>query len=86
MMDGFFTKQEQDEFFDVAILSGNTGYAKPGPEIYQLICGKLGVRPAESVMVDDVEDNCKGAIAVGMQAIQYQSFEQIKRELERLLG
>ena len=86
MMDGFFTKQEQGEFFNVALLSGSTGYAKPDHEIFQLVCSQLGVEPTEAVMVDDVEGNCKGAANVGMQAIQYQSFEQMKRELEGLLG
>jgi len=85
MMDGFFTEQERSDLFDVVVLSGSTGYAKPDPEIFKLACDKLGIEPNEAIMIDDVESNCDGAAAIGMHAVQYRSFEQTKQELENLL-
>ncbi len=85
MMDGFFTQQERNELFDTVVLSGSTGYAKPDLEIFKLTCGRLGVEPNGAVMIDDVQSNCDGAKAIGMQAVQYQSFRQMKQELESIL-
>jgi putative hydrolase of the HAD superfamily len=84
MMDGFFTAQEMNELFDTVVLSGNTGHAKPDPEIYRLTCHRLGVESSGAIMIDDVQSNCEGARATGMQAIQYQSFEQMRSDLESL--
>ncbi len=85
MMDGFFTEQERSDLFDVVVLSGSTGYAKPDPEIFKLTCERLDVEPDEAVMIDDVQGNCDGARAVGMRAVLYQSFAQMKQELESIL-
>ncbi len=85
MMEGFFTEQERSDLFDVVVLSGSTGYAKPDPEIFKLTCDKLSVEPDEAVMIDDVKSNCDAAVTTGMKAVQYRSFEQAKQELESLL-
>lgn len=85
MMDGFFTPQERTELFDAVVLSGGTGYAKPDPEIFWLTCKRLNVEPQEAVMIDDRLDNCAGARAAGLRAVQYESFAQMKRQIEELL-
>lgn len=38
-------------FFDAAVVSGEIGTGKPSPEIFHHLLGKLGVTPAESLMV-----------------------------------
>lgn len=82
MMDGFFTPDERKELFDVAILSGAVGYAKPDPEIFRLACTKLGVLPTETVMIDDVQNNVDTAKGLGMQGIHYENFAQFKLNLD----
>ena len=84
-LEGYFTTDEEARFFDVVLTSGGAGVAKPHPSIFEQVCQKLGVEPAEAVMVDDGEQNCEGARAVGMQAILYVSMEQLRRDLEPLL-
>jgi len=84
-LDGYFTPSEEARYFDVVLTSGAAGVAKPHPSIYEQVCHKLGVAPNEAIMIDDSEDNCAGARAVGMQAVLYQSAAQLKRDLELLL-
>jgi len=69
----------------VVVASSNIGFAKPEARAYEITAEKLGVRLDECIMVDDVEAYCLGAEGVGMQAIRYQSFDQMKNELEVLL-
>ncbi len=71
--------------FDVAIGSGDVGFLKPDPRIYQLALEKLGVAPHEAVFIDDFSVNIDGARALGMLAIQFKSPAQITEELNELL-
>lgn len=76
---------EDISLFDDIILSYEVGITKPDPGIYKLSAKKLGVEMKESVLVDDVDRYCEGARAVGMQAILYRDFDQMKTELEKIL-
>lgn len=55
---------------DHIVLSCEIGFAKPSPEIYAFALETLGTPPEDAVMVDDLEEYCKGAEAVGVRAIQ----------------
>lgn len=81
-----FKVEELDEYFDVAVASGEIGFAKPEPQAYEIIASRLGVRLNECVFTDDRELYCEGARAVGMQAILYENFTQFRTELENILG
>ena len=74
-----------DRVFDVVVPSGDVGYIKPQPEIFELIADRLGVLPEECLMIDDVIQNCEGARATGMQAVQYISNEQIMTDVNALV-
>ena len=80
-----FTKAELDEHFDQVVASGDIGYAKPEREAYMIAAEKLGVRLDECVFVDDRELFCDAATSVGMHAIVYTNFAQLRTELEALL-
>jgi putative hydrolase of the HAD superfamily len=80
---------DQDSFpqmFDSVVISGEVGLNKPEPEIFRLGAERIGLEPAECVFVDDLQENCEGAEAVGMTAILHRGAERTIRELERLLG
>lgn len=57
------------------------GIVKPSPAIYTYTCEKLGVAPAEALFLDDKPENVLGAQALGMQAIQFTSPEELRQEL-----
>lgn len=84
-MQQFFSEHQLHELFDAAIISSEEHIVKPEPEIYRLTAERLGVQPDECVMIDDREVNCCGAEAAGMASVVYDSFEQTKRDLTRLL-
>lgn len=55
---------------DHIVLSCEVGFAKPSPEIYTGALETLETSPEDAVMVDDVDEYCEGAEAVGLKAIQ----------------
>ncbi len=73
------------DFFDARVYSCAEGIIKPGPDIYLLMAERLGVLPHECIMVDDKEENIRGAEAVGMQGIVFTSFNEYEIELQQLL-
>ncbi len=81
-----FTKAELSNNFDVVIASGDIGYAKPQAQAYEIAASELGVLLNECVMIDDRYDYCQGALGVGMHAIQFQTFNQMKAELQTLIS
>lgn len=78
--------QKDIALFDDIVLSFRLGVIKPDPKIYGLASQGLAVKPEECVFVDDQTKHCEGAKNAGMQAIWYQSFEQFKTDIEKLLS
>lgn len=74
-----------DEIFEVVVDSAFVGMRKPEPEIYELTTARLGVAAAECLFVDDREDNCAGAVAVGMRVVRYRNVEQATAEIRAAL-
>ena len=72
--------------FEAVIESSKAGLRKPDPRIYQLMCERLGLAPAQCVYLDDLGINCKPAAALGMAAIKVTSGEQALAELGALVG
>lgn len=55
---------------DAWVSSGSHGKVKPSPEIFHAALDLLGVEPAAAAMVgDSLEDDVRGAEAVGMRAV-----------------
>lgn len=58
------------DYFDVRITSGDTGYIKPHPFIYQKALKLLNVRPEEAVFVGDRPDyDIAGANEAGLTSV-----------------
>ena len=56
---------------DDAVFSCQVGYMKPDPEIYNLVCDRLGIAPTKTVFVEDGGfDELQGAAEVGMRPVQ----------------
>jgi epoxide hydrolase-like predicted phosphatase len=74
-----------DEIFDVVVDSAFVGTRKPEPEIYELTLARLGVSAPAAVMIDDIETNCDGARAVGLQAVLFKETQQAIDAVEAIL-
>jgi 2-haloacid dehalogenase len=55
--------------FDVAVISGHEGVAKPDPRIYEILRERTGT--GELLFVDDSVRNVEAARACGIEAIHY---------------
>jgi putative hydrolase of the HAD superfamily len=72
--------------FDAVLESRVLGVRKPDPRFYELACEAVGVRPEESVFLDDLGVNLKPARALGMHTIKVTDPDEALAELERLTG
>ena len=73
------------ELADGAVISYEIHKIKPEPEIYQALFERYGLDPADCIFFDDREENVEGAKAVGMDAVQIFSEEQVLQEIKKLL-
>lgn len=71
--------------FEMMVISGEEGVAKPDPEIYRRTLERLNVAPAEAVFVDDFVENVEAARALGIHAVQFLNRAQAIRDVEELL-
>jgi len=67
--------------FHDRILSHRVRALKPSPAIYQEAIKRAGCPPAEIFFTDDIADYVEAAKREGIDAVQFQSSEQIEREL-----
>jgi len=59
-----------NRFFDVILISGEIGYRKPHPLVFQMLSSELGFNPNEIAYVgDDPEPDVEGALGAGLQPI-----------------
>lgn len=77
---------ENIALFDDVVLSFKVGLAKPDPRIFHLAAERLGVEPSGCIFVDDLEKYLVGAREAGMKTIRYVDFEQVRHELQNMLG
>jgi HAD superfamily hydrolase (TIGR01549 family) len=70
---------------DVALTSRVHGKTKPHDSIFRAVLGRLEVASEEAAMIgDDVEDDIRGARAVGMRALLVDRADRFPEEPERL--
>lgn len=70
--------------FDFSILSYEVGFKKPDPKIYRLTFAKLGLKPEETVFIDNKLQNVKAARKLGTKGILYISPKQLRNSLIKL--
>jgi glucose-1-phosphatase len=67
--------------FHQLVLSYEVGAMKPQPEIYRAAIEAAQCRAEECFFTDDIAEYVAGARQLGIDAVQFESLEQIKREL-----
>lgn len=68
--------------FHHLVLSYEVKAMKPQPEIYRAAVAAAQCRPEECFFTDDIFEYVEAAKEVGIDAIQFESREQIERELQ----
>ncbi|MGX6447961.1 HAD-IA family hydrolase [Patulibacter sp. S7RM1-6] len=74
------------EGFDAVVLSHELRIRKPDPGMYRAAAERLGLRPEECVMVDDLPFNLGPAEELGMRTVLHRSADETLPRLEALLG
>ena len=67
--------------FDVAVISGQEGVAKPDARIYEILRARTG--ESELLFVDDSQRNVEAARACGIEAIHFAPGVDLAREFAR---
>lgn len=70
--------------FDVAVVSGEVGYIKPDPRIFDILLARTGDTAGSMVFVDDRADNVAAARQLGFQAVQFTSPVELAADLAAL--
>lgn len=73
-------------YLDGGIMSYTVSLIKPDYAIYQTLFERYGLLPEECVFLDDRMVNCEAARELGMQAIQFGTYEQARTDLEKVLS
>lgn len=64
-------------YFKEVITAERAGYKKPSPHIFNYALAQTGKKPKECLMIgDSLEADVQGALAVGMQAIHFNSHHE----------
>lgn len=73
-----------EEDVDGAIFSYRVRKIKPEQDIYEEVLNRFGLRPEESVFIDDTAINLPMPKSMGIHTIQFRTFEQVQKELKEL--
>lgn len=70
---------------DGMFVSGFEGVTKPAPWAYQRFLSKFGLRPQNTLLVDDELENVRVALEMGWDAVLFTSAPELRGELLRRL-
>ena len=69
------------ELFDGMVISGQEGVVKPDREIFDIMCERYDVTPAECVFVDDRAANIAASMALGFDGLLFDTPELLREQL-----
>jgi len=70
------------QWFDGTVVSGFEGVAKPDVRVFELLLDRFSLDATHTLFVDDSAANVDAAHRAGMQAVRFESSEQLRRRLE----
>jgi putative hydrolase of the HAD superfamily len=74
-----------ERYFDAFLSSCYIGLRKPDAKMFELALDVLQRNPAELALIDDRQQNCDAAQALGIHAIRYQDEAQCLEALDQLV-
>ena len=58
------------DYFDGIVTSFAEGFCKPDPRLFATVLNRYGLKPEETILLDDSEANCESARGLGMKALR----------------
>jgi HAD superfamily hydrolase (TIGR01509 family) len=74
LVDAALTSAGFADAFDAVVSSDDVRHHKPAPDIYMLVCERLGVAPEDAVALEDTASGIAAAKAAGMTCIAVPQF------------
>jgi len=74
------------QMVDKAYFSWETGLVKPDVRAYTNLLNENNLDGEECIYIDDSEENLEVARSLGIKGIKYESGEQVRREIDELVG
>jgi putative hydrolase of the HAD superfamily len=66
-----------NQYSDGTVISGYELMVKPEPEFYELLFKRYDIDPADSIFIDDRQDNVEGAEAFGVTGIVFTGLDDL---------
>ena len=76
LVDAALTSAGFGDAFDAVVSSDDVLHHKPAPDLYLLICERLGVTPAETLALEDTASGIASAKAAGLTCIAVPQFAE----------
>lgn len=74
-----------DQAFEVIVGGDMVTHSKPHPEIYEVACARLGVKPEEAIAIEDSLNGIRSAYGAGLKPIMVPDLVAPTKEIESLL-
>lgn len=75
-----------EDYFDRIFLSYELHQVKPGADIFRTVIAETGVRPEETLFIDDAEANCATARSLGFYTYQPRPEEDWRKLFDGILN
>lgn len=76
LVDAALASAGMTDGFDAIVTSDDVEHAKPAPDIYLLVCERLGVPPSSALALEDTESGVAAAKAAGLVCIGVPQFAE----------
>ncbi|MEE1756668.1 HAD family hydrolase [Streptomyces sp. SP18CS02] len=84
--DAYWRLMVPPEDFDDLVMSFQTGCRKPDKEIFDLAVERSRIPAEQSLLADDLAENCEGAVRAGWHGLHFTDTEDAIRALRELCG
>lgn len=82
---GELAEHDLEKYFDLIVISSEVGMAKPEPEIFAHILGKLDLDASEVIFVDDNSGHIDSARMAGINGVVFTDAQSLRRDLGTVL-
>ena len=82
IVEEIFEKLKLGSFFDIVTTGEEARFKKPAPDLFLVAADKLGVPPAECLVIEDAASGIAAAHAAGMKAVGLAQNDGQKKELQ----
>jgi putative hydrolase of the HAD superfamily len=72
--------------FDKTVFSCEYNICKPEKKIFELCISELKIEPQKCLFIDDMPDNINGAASLGLNTLQFTTFDSFKEQVKKFIS